>query len=73
VAKNTNAICIPQGFRTKEEVQRFADLMEEMCTIVATKHSGKWRWVLQYWVEAESWCCCQLHPLQGCTKLPTTL
>lgn len=32
-----------QGFRTKEEVQRFADLMEEMCTIVATKHSGEWR------------------------------
>lgn len=29
-----------QGFRTKEEVQRFSDLMEEMCTIVATKHSG---------------------------------
>jgi D-lactate dehydrogenase len=30
-----------QGFRTKEEVQRFSDLMEEMCTIVATKHSGE--------------------------------
>lgn len=29
-----------QGFRTKEEVQRFSDLMEEMCYIVATKHSG---------------------------------
>eukprot|EP00879_Flechtneria_rotunda_P005800 GHRR01006103.1.p1 GENE.GHRR01006103.1~~GHRR01006103.1.p1 ORF type:complete len:946 (+),score=315.50 GHRR01006103.1:676-3513(+) len=29
-----------QGFRTKDEVQRFADLMEEMCYIVATKHSG---------------------------------
>ncbi|WIA35081.1 hypothetical protein OEZ86_003567 [Tetradesmus obliquus] len=29
-----------QGFRTKEEVQRFGDLMEEMCHIVATKHSG---------------------------------
>lgn len=29
-----------QGFRTKEEVQRFGDLMEEMCYIVATKHSG---------------------------------
>ncbi|KAL6754380.1 glycolate dehydrogenase [Haematococcus lacustris] len=29
-----------QGFRNKEEVQRFADMMEEMCYIVATKHSG---------------------------------
>lgn len=29
-----------QGFRTKEEVQRFGDLMEEMCYIVATKHGG---------------------------------
>lgn len=29
-----------QGFRTKEEVQRFADMMEELCWIVATKHSG---------------------------------
>ncbi|KAF6262291.1 FAD linked oxidase [Scenedesmus sp. NREL 46B-D3] len=29
-----------QGFRTKEEVQRFGDVMEEMCYIVATKHSG---------------------------------
>lgn len=29
-----------QGFRNREEVQRFSDLMEEMCYIVATKHSG---------------------------------
>ncbi|GAX77289.1 hypothetical protein CEUSTIGMA_g4735.t1 [Chlamydomonas eustigma] len=29
-----------QGFRNKEEVQRFSDMMEEMCHIVATKHSG---------------------------------
>jgi hypothetical protein len=29
-----------QGFRNKEEVQRFSELMEEMCTIVATKHGG---------------------------------
>lgn len=29
-----------QGFRSKEEVQRFADMMEEMCHIVATKNSG---------------------------------
>ena len=29
-----------QGFRTKEEVQRFSNLMEEMCHIVANKHSG---------------------------------
>lgn len=29
-----------QGFRNREEVQRFADMMEEMCYIVATKHSG---------------------------------
>jgi hypothetical protein len=32
--------CDPQGFRNKDEVQRFADMMEEMCHIVATKHSG---------------------------------
>ena len=29
-----------QGFRTAEEVQRFSDMMDEMCYIVATKHSG---------------------------------
>ena len=29
-----------QGFRTPAEVQRFADMMEEMCYIVATKHRG---------------------------------
>ena len=29
-----------QGFRTPEEVQRFGQLMDEMCYIVATKHSG---------------------------------
>lgn len=29
-----------QGFRSPEEVQRFSDMMEEMCYIVATKHSG---------------------------------
>lgn len=31
---------IPQGFRNREEVQRFADMMEEMCYLVATKNSG---------------------------------
>jgi D-lactate dehydrogenase len=29
-----------QGFRNKDEVQRFSDMMDEMCHIVATKHSG---------------------------------
>eukprot|EP01025_Chloroclados_australasicus_P005936 TRINITY_DN1193_c0_g1_i4.p1 TRINITY_DN1193_c0_g1~~TRINITY_DN1193_c0_g1_i4.p1 ORF type:complete len:1085 (-),score=158.95 TRINITY_DN1193_c0_g1_i4:277-3531(-) len=29
-----------QGFRNADEVQRFEKLMEEMCYIVATKHSG---------------------------------
>ena len=29
-----------QGFRSAEEVQRFSDMMDEMCYIVATKHSG---------------------------------
>lgn len=29
-----------QGFRTPEEVQRFGDMMDEMCYIVATKHGG---------------------------------
>ena len=33
-------ICVWQGFRSPEEVQRFSDMMEEMCYIVATKHSG---------------------------------
>ena len=31
---------LAQGFRTAEEVQRFSDMMDEMCYIVATKHSG---------------------------------
>lgn len=30
----------PQGFRTPEEVKRFHDMFDEMCYIVATKHSG---------------------------------
>lgn len=29
-----------QGFRDSEEIQRFTDMFEEMCYIVATKHSG---------------------------------
>jgi hypothetical protein len=29
-----------QGFRTPEEVERFGAMMDEMCYIVATKHSG---------------------------------
>ena len=29
-----------QGFRTAEEVDRFGQLMDELCYIVATKHSG---------------------------------
>ncbi len=29
-----------QGFRTPDEVQRFSNMMDEMCYIVATKHSG---------------------------------
>ena len=29
-----------QGFRTPEEVERFRQMMDEMCHIVATKHSG---------------------------------
>ena len=35
----TSACCV-QGFRSPEEVQRFSDMMDEMCYIVATKHSG---------------------------------
>jgi hypothetical protein len=34
------SLCVWQGFRSPEEVQRFSDMMEEMCYIVATKHSG---------------------------------
>jgi hypothetical protein len=34
------AQCRAQGFRTADEVQRFSDMMDEMCYIVATKHSG---------------------------------
>lgn len=33
-------VSVWQGFRSPEEVQRFSDMMEEMCYIVATKHSG---------------------------------
>ena len=33
------AVCV-QGFRTAEEVDRFGQLMDELCYIVATKHSG---------------------------------
>lgn len=29
-----------QGFRDEAEIQRFTDMFEEMCHIVATKHSG---------------------------------
>lgn len=29
-----------QGFRTPEEVQRFSDMMDELCHIVAVKHGG---------------------------------
>ena len=32
--------CTLQGFRTADEVQRFSNLMDEMCYIVATKHGG---------------------------------
>ena len=33
------SLCVlRQGFRNKAEVQRFSDMMEEMCHIVATKH-----------------------------------
>lgn len=34
--------CLPaaQGFRTPEEVQRFHEMFDELCYIVATKHSG---------------------------------
>ena len=34
------ALWLLQGFRSAEEVQRFSDMMDEMCYIVATKHSG---------------------------------
>lgn len=30
----------PQGFRSPEEVQRFHAMFDELCYIVATKHSG---------------------------------
>ncbi len=36
----SRSLCVWQGFRSPEEVQRFSDMMEEMCYIVATKHSG---------------------------------
>ena len=29
-----------QGFRNADEVKRFGDLIDELCFIVATKHSG---------------------------------
>ena len=36
-----------QGFRTPEEVERFGAMMDELCYIVATKHSGSLK-VLRY-------------------------
>ena len=36
----TSSPLLQQGFRSPEEVQRFGQLMDEMCYIVATKHSG---------------------------------
>jgi len=40
LAVDLGSLCVWQGFRSPEEVQRFSDMMEEMCYIVATKHSG---------------------------------
>ena len=36
----TSRTWVMQGFRNAEEVKRFADLIDELCFIVATKHSG---------------------------------
>ena len=36
----TSTMCMMQGFRNAEEVKRFSDLIDELCFIVATKHSG---------------------------------
>ena len=38
--RHAKALWLLQGFRSAEEVQRFSDMMDEMCYIVATKHSG---------------------------------
>lgn len=35
-----NRAILLQGFRTPEEVQRFHAMFDELCHIVATKHSG---------------------------------
>jgi len=41
IASSTHLVdCTLQGFRSAEEVQRFSDMMDEMCYLVATKHSG---------------------------------
>jgi D-lactate dehydrogenase len=40
-----------QGFRDENEIQRFTDMFEEMCYIVATKYSGSLKGALtaQLW------------------------
>lgn len=50
-----------QGFRSAEEVQRFSDMMEEMCYIVATKHSGSLK-VCPFWAHCR-------HPCAGARGL----
>ncbi len=67
-------VSLCQGFRTKEEVQRFSELMEEMCYIVATKHGGSLKVLrLHACSQADAACyavgqAAQLHGVLCCVK-----
>ena len=66
------AAVLLQGFRSAEEVQRFSDMMEEMCYIVATKHSGslKVRPCTSQVLSCLKILCCAA-PSSCCLTLPT--
>jgi FAD/FMN-containing dehydrogenase len=62
-----------QGFRDEHEIQRFTDMFEEMCYIVATKHSGSLKGGLLACRQAACsvaphlFTLCAPGPLKGCS------
>ena len=75
---DATAVCV-QGFRTAEEVDRFGQLMDELCYIVATKHSGSLKvrlsssvacWPCQGAPKGIAWCSVQNRMwLHSCTMV----
>ena len=55
-----------QGFRTAEEVDRFGQLMDELCYIVATKHSGSLKVCLLTSSAPCPTACCSHHVGRPC-------